>query len=207
VYQADLAKTPGSVLATILGDHEVVINTAGLVTEGQIFVDLVDHLVTSLEALPDQDRPVCWFLAGAALLDLDEHGRRGVDLPRVASTYWPHRANFDLIRQTTLDWRILCPGPMVHQQGLGLARMRISLDRLPVQLPSFTRFLPGASVLPFFAYHIPEMIVSYDDAAALILANLTPEGEMSRHRVGLALPIGLRGEKRQWAAKPNASKQ
>ena len=204
VYQADLAKTPVSVLTTILGNHEVVINTAGLVTEGQIFVDLIDRLVTSLEALPDQDRPVCWFLAGAALLDLDERGRRGVDLPRVASTYWPHRANFERIRQTTLDWRILCPGPMVHQQGLGLARMRISLDRLPVQLPSFTRFLPGASVLPFFAYHIPEMIVSYDDAAALMLANLTPEGEMSRHRVGLALPIGLRGEKKQWAAEPNA---
>ena len=204
VYQADLAKTPVSVLTTILGNHEVVINTAGLVTEGQIFVDLVDRLVTSLEALPDQDRPVCWFLAGAALLDLDERGRRGVDLPRVASTYWPHRANFDRIRQTTLDWRILCPGPMVHQQGLGLARMRISLDRLPVQLPSFTRFLPRASVLPFFAYHIPEMIVSYDDAAGLMLANLTPEGEMSRHRVGLALPIGLRGEKKQWAAEPNA---
>jgi hypothetical protein len=187
----------------MLGNHEVVINTAGLVTEGQSFVDLIDHLATSLEALPEQDRPVSWFMAGAALLDLDERGRRGVDLPRVASTYWPHRANFDRIRQTALDWRILCPGPMVNQPPLGLARMRISLDRLPVQVPSFTRFLPGALVLPFFAYRVPEMIVSYADAAALMLANLTPNGEMSRHRVGLALPVGMRGKKQQWAAKPN----
>jgi hypothetical protein len=203
VHQADLAKTPTHVLATILQNHDVVINTAGLVTEGQTFVDLIDRIVSSLEFLPDQDRPVCWFMAGAALLDLDDSGRRGVDLPRVASTYWPHRANFDRIRQTALDWRILCPGPMVDQQPLGLARMRIALDRLPVQVPSFTRFLPGALVLPFFAYRVPEMIVSYADAAALILANLTPNGEMSRHRVGLALPVGIRGKKKQWAAKPN----
>jgi hypothetical protein len=49
------------------------------------------------------------------------------------------------------------------------------------------------------------MIVSYADAASLMLANLTPNGEMSRHRVGLALPVGLRGKKKQWAAKPNAA--
>lgn len=205
VHQADLAKTPTHVLATILQNHDVVINTAGLVTEGQTFIDLMDRLVTSLESLPPQDRPVCWFMAGAALLDLDDRGRRSVDLPRVASTYWPHRANFDRIRQTALDWRILCPGPMVNQPPLGLAQMRISLDRLPVQVPSFTRFLPGALVLPFFAYRVPEMIVSYADAASLMLANLTPNGEMSRHRVGLALPVGMRGNKKQWTAKPNAA--
>jgi putative NADH-flavin reductase len=205
VHQADLAKAPASVLATIIRNHDVVITTAGLVTEGQIFVDLIDHIVTGLESIPDKDRPVCWFMAGAALLDIDDHGRRGVDLPRVESTYWPHRANFDRIRQTTLDWRILCPGPMVNQQPLGLDRMRISLDRLPVQVPSFTTFLPRALVLPFFVNSVPEMIVSYADAAALMLANLTPDGEMSRHRVGLALPVGMRGEKKQWAAQPKVN--
>lgn len=203
VYQADLAKMPSSTLATILRDHEVVISTAGLVTEGQTFVDLVDRVVTSLEPVTGLDQPVCWFMAGAALLDLDERGRRGVDLPRIASTYWPHRANFDRIRRTTLDWRILCPGPMVDQQPLGLNRMRISLDRLPVQVPSFTRFLPGAFVLPFFVSRVPEMIVSYADAAALMLADITSDGEMSRHRVGLALPVGMRGKKKHWTAKPN----
>jgi len=205
VHQADLAKAPASVLATLLRNHDVVITTAGLVTEAQIFVDLIDHIVTGLETIPDKDRPVCWFMAGAALLDIDDHGRRGVDLPRVESTYLPHRANFDRIRQTALDWRILCPGPMVNQQPLGLDRMRISLDRLPVEVPSFTRFLPRALVVPVFVYRVPEMIVSYADAAALMLANVTPDGEMSRHRVGLALPVGMRGKKKQWAAKPKAN--
>jgi putative NADH-flavin reductase len=205
VHQADLAATPASALATIVEHHDVVINAAGHVTDGQVFVDLIARIVTGLESLPARDRPVCWFLGGAALLDLDDRGRRGVDLPRVASTYWPHRVNFDRIRQTVLDWRVLCPGPMVHQQPLGLARMRTSLDRVPVRVPSFTRFLPGALVLPFFVQRVPEMIISYADAAALILANLAPAGEMSRRRIGLALPVGMRGEKKQWAATPSTA--
>jgi hypothetical protein len=202
VHQADLASTSASDLAAILRGHDALINTAGMVTEGQVFVDLVDRIVTVLESLPEKDRPVCWFLAGAALLDLDANGRRGVDLPRVASTYWPHRVNFERIRRTSLDWRVLCPGPMVDQEPLGLARLRISLDLVPVHIPPFTRSLPGALALPFFISRVPEMIVSYADAAALMLANLTPSGEMSRHRVGLALPVGMRGKKKDWAAKP-----
>jgi putative NADH-flavin reductase len=201
VYEGDLEEMPTSALAAIFQLHEVVINTAGYVAQGQTFTDLIDHLVTSLESIPDNERPVCWFLAGAALLDIDDSGRRGVDLPVLSSTYWPHHVNFDRIRQTTLDWRILCPGPMVDQPPVGLDRMRISLDQLPIQLPAFSRSLPEALALPFFTQHIPEMIIPYADAAALMLAHMTPYDEMSRHRVGLALPVGMRGEKQQQAAQ------
>jgi putative NADH-flavin reductase len=199
LHQADLATTTLSNLAGLFEGHDAVINTAGLVTEEHRFTDLVDRVVSALELLPDRRRPVSWFLAGAALLDLDDLGRRGVDLPRVGATYWPHRTNFDRIRRTTLDWRLLCPGPMVHEPPI--ARMRVSLDRLPAELPPFTRILPDALVLPFFVKRIPEMIVSYADAAALMLANLAPGGQMSRHRVGLALPVGMRGQKARWAAR------
>ena len=170
-------------------------------------MDLVGRVVSGLESLPERDRPVCWFLAGAALLDLDDRGRRGVDLPRIAATYWPHRANFDRIRQTALDWRVLCPGPMVRSAGLW-ARADADIARPGARpVPSFTRSLPEALVLPFFVQRVPEMIVSYADAAALMLANLTPAGEMSRRRVGLALPVGMRGKKAQWAARPSAAQQ
>jgi len=57
--------------------------------------------------------------------------------------------------------------------------MRVSLERLPVQI-----------------HALSEMVVSYADAAALMLANLTPNDEMSRHRVGLALPVGMQGRKK-----------
>lgn len=205
VHQADLAGTPESDLASIFRNHDAVISTAGLVTDGQAFVDIVGRIVSGLESLPERERPVCWFMAGAALLDLDARGRRGVDLPRIAPTYWPHRANFDRIRDTALDWRVLCPGPMVEQPALGLTRMRISLDRVPVQLPPITRLLPGPLALPCFVSRIPELIVPYADAAELMLANLAPSGAMSRRRVGLALPAGMRGRKPRWAARPKAS--
>ena len=166
---------------------------------------LVDRLVTGLDSLPAAEQPVCWFLAGAALLDLDPSGRRGVDLPKVKSTYWPHAINFERLSRSRLDWRLLCPGPMVDEPALGLDRLRISIDAIPVQVPTYARALPGALVVPVFGSLIPQMIVPYADAAALMLANLDRENAMSRRRVGLALPLRMRGRKPQWSAKANAA--
>ncbi|MBF7730474.1 NAD(P)-dependent oxidoreductase [Pseudomonas sp. N040] len=202
VVQADLATLPLAELSAAFRGQDAVINTAGLVTEGQAFVRLVDRLVTALESIPPGQRPVCWFMAGAGLLDIDDSGRRGVDLPKVGSTYGPHRVNFERIRATDLDWRELCPGPMVEGPALGIDKLRLSLDKLPVQMPTFVQHLPGALVLPFFALRIPQMIIPYADAAAVILANLAGDSAMSRHRVGLALPEGMRGKKGEWATRP-----
>jgi len=205
VHQSDLSATSTRDLATMLSGQDAAINAAGQVAEGQAFVDLVDRLVTSLQALSAGARPVCWFMAGAGLLDIDGRGRRGVDLPRISSTYWPHRVNFERIRRAELDWRVLCPGPMVEQQPLGVARLRTSSDRLPVEIPAFAAALPGAFLLPVFAYFVPEMIIPYADAASLMLANLAPGGSMSRRRVGLALPLGMRGKKDRWVAQPKTA--
>jgi len=201
VHKGDLSTLPFVDITQLISGHDALINCAGLVTEGQTFVDLVDRLVTGVESLPPAAQPVCWFLAGAALLDIGPSGRKGVDLPRVKATYWPHRVNFERISRSGLDWRLLCPGPMVEQPALGLNRLRITLDTLPVQMPALARALPGPLFLPIFAYMIPQMIVPYADAAALMLANLNRGDTMARHRVGLALPLGLRGKKSQWAAK------
>lgn len=197
--EMDLATDPLHHLSDTIVGHDVLINTSGNVAGGQTFVDLVDRVVASHEAIPAGKRPVCWFMGGAGLLDIDGSGRRGVDLPKIGSTYWPHRVNFDRIRSTTLDWRMLCPGPMVEGPGLGIEKLRISIDRLPVEVPSIIQKLPNPLVLPFFVKRVPEMIVAYEDAAALILANLEPGGKLSRHRVGLALPAGMRGTKREQA--------
>jgi len=188
VHQADLSAMSAAALAAILGDHEVVINAAGNVAQGQAFVDLVDHIVSSLELIPDTGRPVAWFLAGLGLLDIDGRGRKGVDFPMIGQNYWPHRSNFDRILKTSLDWRILCPGPMVDKPPLGLAGLRISLDRLPLDIPDEIQSMPDQGVLQFLSSHMSETVVPYEDAAALMLANIAPGGEMSRRRVGLALP-------------------
>jgi putative NADH-flavin reductase len=197
VHTGDLAV---SAPLDLIKGQDALINCAGYVADGESFVNLVDRLVTAVESLPAAAQPVCWFVAGAALLDIDASGRRGVDLPKVKSTYWPHRINFERLGRSQLDWRLLCPGPMVDEPALGADRLRISLDRVPVEIPAFARALPGALFLPVFASLIPQMIVPYADAAALMLANLDRGGSMARHRVGLALPSGMRGRKPQWSA-------
>jgi putative NADH-flavin reductase len=202
VVTADLITAPPMTLAQFVEGNDALVCCAGLVTEGDKFVELVDRIVSAVETLPSDARPPCWFVAGAALLDLDANGRRGVDLPKIRDTYWPHRANFERLLRSNLDWRLLCPGPMVDQPAIGIDRLRISTDRIPAKLPAFAKHLPALPLLPLFAARVPEMIVPYADAAAVMLANATPGGPMSRKRVGLALPVGMRGKKDQWTGHP-----
>ena len=89
---------------------------------------------------------------------------------------------------------------MVDEPAIGLSRLRVSRDVLPVHVPRVARAIPRPLLLPVFASLIPQMIVPYADAAALMLANLDRGNPMARHRVGLALPVGMRGRKSQRAA-------
>jgi hypothetical protein len=65
---------------------------------------------------------------------------------------------------------VLCRGPLVDEPAIGVGRLRISLDALPVKVPAFARAVPSQLLLPVFASLIPQMIVPYADAAALMLA-------------------------------------
>lgn len=202
VTELDLSSASIDRISTFAEGHGALVFCAGVVTEGLAFVALVDRTVSALEAIVHDRRPVCWFLAGAALLPLDASGRCGVDLPKVRDTYWPHRSNFERLQRSTLDWRLLCPGPMVDQPAVGVRQLRVSIECLPTALPSIARFLPAPLLLPMFAVRIPEMIIPYADAASVMLANTRPEDSMSRRRVGIALPVGMKGRKDQWAARP-----
>lgn len=205
VLDIDLTSATSVQIASFAASHDAFVSCAGVVTEGEVFVSLVERIVTALDSLEHNKRPVCWFLAGAALLPLDRTGRLGVDLPKVRSTYWPHRKNYERLQRSELDWRLLCPGPMVEQAPVGLERLRVSIDSLPAPLPSITKALPTPLVLPMFAMKIPEMIIPFADAASVMLANVSPGDSMSRHRVGVALPVGMKGKKAEWAAQPRSA--
>lgn len=201
----DLAAATVGQLASFLSGHDVFVFCAGVVTEGEAFVRLFDKAVSAVEALPASGRPVSWFVAGAALLPLDARGRLGVDLPKVRGTYWPHRKNYERLQRSDIDWRLLCPGPMADQPALGLQRLRVSIDRLPAPMPAIAGALPAPLVLPLFAMLIPSLIVPYADAASVILAHVQREDTTSRHRVGVALPAGMKGRKDEWAAAPRGA--
>jgi hypothetical protein len=70
--------------------------------------------------------------------------------------------------------------------------LRLSVDQWPMQRPGYTYLLPKAA-LPFvFKQKVPELAISYEEAADVILSNLDRNGRFSRRRVGVALPVGLR---------------
>lgn len=206
VHEADLMNLPARELAALAAAHDAVINTAGLVTEGERFVALVDHIVTSLETLPLDQRPVAWFLGGLGVLEIGNTGHRGVDLPGIRKTYWPHGKNFQRLQASSLDFRMLCPGPMVQGEPIGVARLRATIDRLPVPVPPSARFAPKTALVPLVALKMPEMIIKYADAAAFMLGHLHKDDPLSRHRIGLALPVGMRGKKERWRARAPADK-
>ncbi|MBK9037223.1 MAG: NAD(P)H-binding protein [Myxococcales bacterium] len=186
VHAADIAAlTPGALTAA-LAEHDAVINTAGQVTAGAGFVALVAHVVASLEGVAPARRPVAWFLAGASVLDLGATGVRGNDLPLVKRGFWPHEANWRRLEASSLDWRLLCPGPMLEGPALGADAIHVAADRLPIT-PARP---PRALRVPAFLAALPAMTVPYADAAAVMLANLAPGGALSRRRVAITRRAG-----------------
>jgi uncharacterized protein len=200
ITDVELASATIDQLTAWLEGHDIFVFCAGVVTEGEAFVQAFDKAVSAVEGIRPDRRPVCWFLAGAALLPLDATDRLGVDLPKVRDTYWPHRKNFERLQRSDIDWRLLCPGPMVEQAPIGMQRLRVSFDSLPAPLPAMARALPALLVLPLFALKIAEMIVPYADSASIILAHVERGDSCSKRRIGIALPVGVKGRKDQWAA-------
>lgn len=205
VAEIDLASGDIDEIARTVEGLDALVCCAGYVAEGQGFVALIDRVVAAVESLSPHLRPVCWFIGGAALLDLDANGRRGVDLPKVKTTYWPHRVNFERLHRSGLDWQMLCPGPMVDRASVGVDRLRLSLDRLPTPLPAIAGMLPTPLLLPLFAWKVPQLIVPFTDAAAVMLNDIAAGSPTSKRRVGLALPAGMRGHKQRWTARPRTA--
>ena len=95
-----------------------------------------------------------------------------------------------------MDWSMLCPGPMIaSENGKPTGDLRLSVDEWPVTRPTYTYVLPRLALAFAFKQKVPELTISYEDAAEVILDNLSKSGRFSRRRVGVALPPGLRDYK------------
>jgi putative NADH-flavin reductase len=182
-------------LAAAMIGHDVVINAAGHVTEGDRFTQLVRNVVhQTMNSLGAAGR--LWQFGGAAVLDIPGTNIMAVDLPMVPKVYEAHRTNLNALRKSSLDWSMLCPGPMIDApNGEPTKELRFSVDQWPVQRPSYTYLLPKAALAFAFRQKVPELTISYEDAADVILSNLDRNGRFSRRRVGVALPVGLRNFK------------
>jgi len=182
-------------LAQAMVGHDVVINAAGYVTQGNGFTRLVQNVIqqtsTSLGA-----GARLWQFGGAVVLDIPGTNLKGVDLPMIPKVYEAHRTNLNALTRSSLDWSMLCPGPMIEAtNGEPMTGLRLSVDEWPVQPPGYTYVLPKIALALAFRQKVPELTISYEDAADVILSNLDRNGRFSRRRVGVALPRGLRNYK------------
>ena len=73
--------------------------------------------------------------------------------------------------------------------------LRLSVDEWPVQPPMYASLLPKAALAFAFKQRVPELTISYEDAADIILSNLDRNGPFSRKRIGVALPAEMRNFK------------
>ena len=172
----------------LIRGQDALINCAGHVADGEAFVGLIDRLVTSrgLASSGGAARLLVSGGRGAPRHRLVRPPRRRAAQGEVHVLAAPGQLR--AIEPLATGLAASLSRAMVDQPPLGLDRLRVSIDVLPVRVPAFARALPGPLLLPVFASLIPQMIVPYADAAALMLANLDRGNAMSRHRVGLACP-------------------
>jgi uncharacterized protein len=77
-------------LAGTMVGHDVVINAAGYVTEGDRFTRLVQNVIQQTSnSLGSGGR--LWQFGGAAVLDIPGTDIKGIDLPMVPKVYEAHR--------------------------------------------------------------------------------------------------------------------
>ena len=170
--------------------HDVVINAAGKVADGIAFTKLVQTVIDATTASLGEGGRL-WVFGGAALLTVPGTQLMAVDLPKVPRVYETHRTNLAALQRSQLDWSMLCPGPMIaSESGRSTPNLRVSADEWPMARPAYTYVLPRLAMAFAFKRMVPELTITYEDAAEVILDNLSKGGRFSRRRVGVALPTG-----------------
>ena len=202
IRQGDL--TDQVFLDSCFANQQFAINCAGHIDQGKPFSNLVSSIVTAAQQQMTGAKRI-WFMSGTALLDFKGTSFRAVDVKGVPTPYLLHKANYETVNMSDLDWSLMCAGPMICEKqdkaisyfGKGLIT---TIEHAPWDAPKALRFLPKMAYLLALKKAIPQMTVSYQDVARVILANMNPLGPTSRKRVGVALPKGVEAHKENYRA-------
>lgn len=177
-------------LTEAMRGHDAAINAAGYISDGPAYAPLVQGVIrAAVDALGPDGR--FWLFGGAGLLEVPGTSTVSLDLPGVPKIFEAHRANYNAVKATALDWSMLCPGPMIDApDGKATEDLIVSTETWPVAPPALTRILPKLALTLAFKNAMPRMTIYYEDAARVILDHLEKNGPLSRKRVGIALPNG-----------------
>lgn len=169
-------------VAELMAEHEAVVNAAGSSAHPEDFHRICRNVVSAAEAGLAGVRRL-WMFGGIAALDVPGRDIMLLDCPGVPSRLRVHSDNLALLRGSSLDWSLMCPGPMSDGPA---GELTTSIDILPFRVPVLLRHAPRALLSVFALSKMGGLTVSYASVARLIADELGPNGRFSRHRVGVA---------------------
>lgn len=176
---------PESVYEALL-QQDAAILAAGNAAQGEEFVRIVDNIVSQCEKNTRFSGRV-WVMGGAGLLDIPFTDLMGNNLPGFPPMYQTHNRNLERLRQTKLDWSVMCPGTMVETADLPPSvRMHVSTNILPVPVPENIKDYSEAEIAAHLFSRFKELDVAYEDVANCMLNHLELGGPFKGKRVGLA---------------------
>lgn len=176
---------PESVYEGLLQQDAAII-AAGNAAQGEEFVRIVDNIVSQCEKNTRFSGRI-WLMGGAGLLDIPYTDLMGNNLPGFPPMFQTHNRNLERLRQTKLDWSVMCPGTMVETADLpSSVRMHVSTNILPVPVPENIKDYSEAEIAGHLFSRFKELDVAYEDVANCMLNHLELGGPFKGKRVGLA---------------------
>lgn len=184
-------------MAAVMKGASAVVNSAGHAGDGAAFVELGRTVVQTAERVLGPGGRL-WFLGGQGVLRIPNTDRLGIDLAGMPAMYQTHRANHETLRASSLDWSMLCPGPLIDSADRpAVDTLRISTEVLPFEV-DVSDAPDDARLFARLRERIPETTIPYATAAEVVMRHLEKNGPFSRQRVGIALPVGRTAEKKGW---------
>lgn len=168
-----------------MAGHNACVNAAASREDAKVFEAICRNIVSCAENSLDEPKRL-WLFGGLPGLNVPHTKTMGSDLMGMRPILRSHKANYQLLKTSRLDWSFMCPGPMTFDIGPGSGKkLHVTTEFMPYEIGRWSRYLPKF-LHPFIMLaKMNDLIVSYDDVASLVMSNLEPGGPYSKKRVGL----------------------
>lgn len=171
-----------------LSGQNAAVNVAQHRTEPDIFEGICQTIIEQAEQNLEPPRRL-WLFGGLPGLDVPHTKTMGTDLPGMSPILRSHKANYERLKASTLDWSFMCPGPMTFEPERYFGeRLRVTTEVMPYSVGAWTKWLPKLFHPFIMLRHLNEATTAYEDVAELVMANLEPNGPYSHCRVGVGAP-------------------
>ena len=175
-----------SAVAKALVGHEAIVNATGDHSNTDIFEKLCTTVTEEANKI-SAGHIRLWQYGGLPGLDIPHTDIMGSDLPGMPVIFRSHKTNYLTLKNSSLDWSFICPGPMFFANITGRCNdLEITIGKMPYKSGSWTKWLPKITYPFIMRSHLKELLVSYEDVAYFIMSNLDSEGEYSKKRVGIS---------------------